>query len=87
MAQQLQDSGAAYRSLPATIGLDEDDDEDIGDEDNLDEDLLCSVPPGFEGVAKPGSLPTDINGLFIMYLFNVGWCLGKFTECKPRANK
>ena len=22
-----------------------------------------------------------------MYLFNVGWCLGKFTEYKPRANK
>ena len=45
MARQLQDGGAAYRSLPATLGLDEDDDEDIGDEDNLDEDLLYPVPP------------------------------------------
>ena len=53
----------------------------------MDEDLLYSAPPGFEVVAKPGSLPTDINELFILYLFNVGWCLGKFMEYKPRANK
>ena len=78
LAQQLQDGGAAYCSLPATLGLDEDDDGDISDEANLDEDLLYSVSFGLEVVAKPGSRPTDINGLFIMYLFNVGWCLGKF---------
>ena len=25
--------------------------------------------------------------MFVMFLFNIGWFLGKFTEYRPRVNK
>ena len=88
LSQQLQDGGAAYRSLPATLDEADDDadDNDVSD-DGENPDFLFAVPPGFGVVGKPESLPTDIDGLFVMLLFNVGWCLGKFTEYKPLARK
>ena len=47
-----------------------------------------SVPANFELLPKPESLPTDIEGLFVLFLFTFeGWCLGKIREYKPRAKK
>ena len=42
---------------------------------------------GFVLVNEPNNLPTDIEGSFILLLFNIGWCLSKFTRPKPHMTK
>ena len=72
---------AAYENTPTRRGGGEEDEEEDG------ESLLFAVPSGFKLLDHPSNLPTKIDGLFILLLFNTGWNLVKFTEYKPRATK
>ena len=90
LVDQLQ-HGPGLRALPASSGGaandNSDDDAGSGDEGEETQEFMFAVPPGFDLVDKPEGLPTNISGMFILLLFNTGWCLGKVTEHKPRANK
>ena len=87
-------SSGSTGALPASRSDDEDEEDEDEDEDDVDaggagDDAAVgfSIPAGFEVLAKPGELPTEVAGLFIYQNFTVDWYLGKILQYNDTARK
>ena len=57
------------------------------DAEDSDDPMEFKVPSGFVIQEEPTSLPSDVDGLYVIFLFTTGWFVGKVLEYHEKARK